>query len=227
MDAVNFKTACNEDKASPHFEWIKRGESAPPCCVTRLVAVFTAVTDMLERLELPYSLGMGTAMGAWRYAGLNPWDSTAVILYPASLDRAVYSAAVQVSRLTAACGASGCSLSFPDTQGFFLSVSPGADTLGVQFMRVWRTGESSAKKGSWRDDVFMIGDKQVTPTKGALGLSDLVPLTRVPFYGRHLPAPMSQSWYKQRFRVEEPEGVVEAPASVVDADMLHKVEFGC
>lgn len=111
----------------------------------------------------------------------------------------------------------------PDTSGFFVSASGiDVDTLGVQFVRVWRMGDP--KIASWRDDVFMSGSESNPSTlqfhKNSMKLSDLVPLTRVPFYGRHVPAPVSQIWYKQRYQMEDIVGVAEPPRSVLDAGAI-------
>lgn len=156
---VDLPAACNENAASPHHGWIKKGAFAPPCCVTRLLLLLLAAVDALELRELPYSLGLHTALAAWRFGGFNPWDSTAVLLYPASLDRAVYAAARAMAKSAPVCGVSGCTVSFPDTHGFFVSVSPGTDSLGIQFVRVWR--ESVANAASWKQDHFVTADKKV------------------------------------------------------------------
>ena len=104
-------------------------------------------------------------------------------------------------------------MSFPDPSGFFVSASGGADTLGVRMMRVWREGDASA--ASWREDLFRTGDKRNEPMR----LGDLVPLVRVPFYSRHLPAPQSQRWYQSRFRLHHnpATGVAVPPSSALGA----------
>lgn len=98
--------ACNERKDSKNYMWVKKGSPIPPCCLTRLLVLFSALVDKLEEMEVPYSLGGKTLVGAWRYSGLNPWENTITLLYPASLDRLVHSAAKSVSKVTI-CGAGG------------------------------------------------------------------------------------------------------------------------